>query len=45
MINEKDPNYKNVNISADINFGTLQVILKPLVIAKLLLFVTPDKKI
>jgi len=23
MVNKKDPNYKNVNLSVDVNFGTL----------------------
>lgn len=41
QLNEKDPRYKKVNLSVEVRFGTLEVILKPVVIAQLLVFVTP----
>jgi hypothetical protein len=44
LISEKDKRYDKVNMDIDVTFGTLQAILKPLTIAKLLAFVSPTSK-
>lgn len=44
QIGEGDLNYKNVNLQVDITFGTLQAVLKPLVLAKVLQFVIPKNQ-
>ncbi|CAD8141116.1 unnamed protein product [Paramecium pentaurelia] len=42
QINTKDKRYNKKNLIVQVTFGTLCVIAKPLVIAKLILFVTPE---